>query len=240
MCGRVCGRTRVQRVTSGGVVVFRGEAHAHRRIIVDPLTRARWGHKHVKGRHARAGRCASLARGGVTRVRTHVKGRRARAGRCSSLARALCTTRAVQAKPLSQAPPPVRPRTSPLNGVMFHEPSFAVSAMPGGCKHTIHVIARMALDAASPASPLDFGEAAQRGKLGQTHAAQARCARRGARGARADQKLEAAEADRACRVVKGPDRAQLVRLLEEPEHDRTVGAAFGRATFVEELCVTRR
>jgi len=65
MCGRVCGRTRVQRVTSGGVVVFRGEAHAHRRIIVDPLTRARWGHKHVKGRHARAGRCASLARGGV-------------------------------------------------------------------------------------------------------------------------------------------------------------------------------
>ena len=168
MCGRVCGRTRVQRVTSGGVVVFRGEAHAHRRIIVDPLTRARWGHKHVKGRHARAGRCASLARGGVTRVRTHVKGRRARAGRCSSLARALCTTRAVQAKPLSQAPPPVRPRTSPLNGVMFHEPSFAVSAAPGGCKRTMHVIARMALDAASPASPLDFGEAAQRGKLGQS------------------------------------------------------------------------
>ena len=38
MCGRVSGPTRVQPVTSGGGVVFGGEAHAHRRIIADPLT----------------------------------------------------------------------------------------------------------------------------------------------------------------------------------------------------------
>jgi hypothetical protein len=218
MRGGVCGRTRVQGVASGGVVVFGGDAHAHRRIIVDPLARARGGHK------------VTDASQGQMRASRAVH----KPGSCT-----LHSARGARKTPAS-TPIPVRPRTSPLNGVMFHEPSFAVSAMPGGCKHTIHVIARMALDAASPASPLDFGEAAQRGKLGQTHAAQARCARRGARGARADQKLEAAEADRACRVVKGPDRAQLVRLLEEPEHDRTVGAAFGRATFVEELCVTRR
>lgn len=218
MRGGVCGRTRVQGVASGGVVVFGGDAHAHRRIIVDPLARARGGHK-----------VTDACQGQMRASRAVHK-----PGSCT-----LHSARGARKTPAS-TPIPVRPRTSPLNGVMFHEPSFAVSAMPGGCKHTIHVIARMALDAASPASPLDFGEAAQRGKLGQTHAAQARCARRGARGARADQKLEAAEADRACRVVKGPDRAQLVRLLEEPEHDRTLGAAFGRATFVEERCVTRR